>query len=80
MCGICGILDFDARDGELAGRLGAMIDTLRHRGPDAQGRRSDRCCALGHARLSIIDLADGAQPMCNEDGTVWIRAPGNWVA
>lgn len=76
MCGICGILDFDAPDGELPGRLGAMIDTLRHRGPDAQGRWATRCCALGHARLSIIDLADGAQPMCNEDGSVWITYNG----
>ncbi len=76
MCGICGILDFDAREGELAGRLGAMIDTLRHRGPDARGQRADRVCALGHTRLSIIDLSDGAQPMSNEDGTVWITYNG----
>jgi asparagine synthase (glutamine-hydrolysing) len=56
-----------------------MSDTLVHRGPDAYGSQylpEDRV-ALGHRRLSIIDLsAAGRQPMSNEDGTVWITYNG----
>ena len=56
-----------------------MTDTLRHRGPDDAGtcvRREERV-ALGHRRLSIIDLSSaGHQPMANEDGTVWITYNG----
>jgi len=49
-----------------------MVQTLRHRGPDAHGIRSWPEAALLHTRLSIIDLSPtGAQPMANEDGTVW---------
>jgi asparagine synthase (glutamine-hydrolysing) len=63
--------------------LQRMTDCLRHRGPDADGTYFDELrlqspreampgIALGHRRLSIIDLATGGQPMCNEDGSVWI--------
>ena len=56
-----------------------MRDTLAHRGPDDAGLyiAPDRALGLGHRRLSIIDLtAAGHQPMCNEDGTVWITFNG----
>ena len=49
-----------------------MLDTIRHRGPDDEGIYSTGPVGLGHARLSIIDLATGHQPLCNEDGTIWI--------
>lgn len=49
-----------------------MLDTIRHRGPDDEGTYSARHVALGHTRLSIIDLKSGHQPLSNEDGTVWI--------
>jgi asparagine synthase (glutamine-hydrolysing) len=52
-----------------------MIQTLRNRGPDGWGEHyvDDHGLALGHTRLSIIDLSDaGRQPMCNEDGSVWL--------
>jgi asparagine synthase (glutamine-hydrolysing) len=79
MCGIAGILAFNdalALDQQTVGR---MTDALRHRGPDDAGTyvcREHRV-ALGHRRLSIIDLSSaGHQPMANEDGTVWITYNG----
>ena len=70
MCGIVGI--FAARSlapGETQTRITAMTRTLRHRGPDATGDFLDQHIALGHCRLSIIDLSDaGRQPMHSEDG------------
>ena len=49
-----------------------VVQALHHRGPDAQGIRSWPEATLVHTRLSIIDLSPtGAQPMANEDGTVW---------
>jgi asparagine synthase (glutamine-hydrolysing) len=50
-----------------------MVAALRHRGPDDSGFRLGDVCALGHARLSIIDLSPaGRQPLSNEDGSVWL--------
>ena len=71
MCGIAGTLNLD---GAPATRdaTDAMIRALAHRGPDAQGIHLDGPCALGHVRLSIVDLAGGGQPMANEDGSIWV--------
>src|SRR5436309_1684796 len=72
MCGICGKLYFDADrkvDPQLIDQMMALIS---HRGPDGQGKHMAGPVALGHTRLAIIDLNRGAQPMCNEDATVWI--------
>lgn len=66
MCGISGFLDPSGAIHQSEHVLQAMTDSLVHRGPDAQGHwhDSDQRIALGHRRLSIIDLsADGAQPM-----------------
>src|ERR1700729_2898380 len=72
MCGICGKLKFD-RDARVSDPLvRIMLDTIRHRGPDDQGVYISRQVGLGHARLSIIDLNGGHQPLSNEDGTIWI--------
>jgi asparagine synthase (glutamine-hydrolysing) len=49
-----------------------MLYLLRHRGPDEFGIYRDASIGLAHARLSIIDLSTGQQPMCNEDGSLWI--------
>src|ERR1051325_11592324 len=72
MCGIAGILDFreDAFVDELEVRQ--MLATIRHRGPDQFGIYLDGQVALGSARLSIIDLDGGQQPISNEDGSLWI--------
>lgn len=49
-----------------------MISAIRHRGPDETGIYVDSHIGLGHARLSIIGLEGGGQPICNEDGSLWI--------
>lgn len=49
---------------------------LHHRGPDADGYHIKGPVGLGHTRLSIIDLSGGHQPMCNEDGSLWITFNG----
>jgi asparagine synthase (glutamine-hydrolysing) len=53
-----------------------MAACLEHRGPDGYGLRVDGPLGLAHARLSIIDLAGGLQPMANEDGAVWVSYNG----
>ena len=74
MCGICGIVSYDGPP-DLA-LLRRMMGRLGHRGPDGNGYYRDRRAALGHTRLAIIDTAGGAQPLCNEDGTVWVTFNG----
>jgi asparagine synthase (glutamine-hydrolysing) len=77
MCGICGHLDAQAVAPDAAARVRAMMNALAHRGPDWAGFVTDGPVALGHRRLSIIDLRPEAhQPMHNEDGTVALVANG----
>lgn len=78
MCGICGILQLDpSPDPPTEGLIDRMTATLIHRGPDDHGTWQDNRIALGHRRLSIIDLSRaGRQPMSNEDGTVHITYNG----
>jgi len=76
MCGIAGYFNLKNEslpDRELVGR---MINIIRHRGPDEFGAYLDNRCVLAQARLSIIDLETGSQPLSNEDGTVWITFNG----
>jgi asparagine synthase (glutamine-hydrolysing) len=49
-----------------------MADTIAYRGPDAEGFYVSNGIGLGHRRLSIIDLSGGAQPMSNQDGSIWV--------
>ncbi|HBH79005.1 MAG TPA: asparagine synthetase B, partial [Nitrospira sp.] len=62
MCGIAGILQIDDRPVNRE-RLGQMIGAIRYRGPDDAGIYSHGPVGLAHARLSIIDLIGGHQPM-----------------
>jgi asparagine synthase (glutamine-hydrolysing) len=71
MCGIAGLVNWSNEPVDVS-VLELMIDIIRHRGPDASGVHLDGSVGLAHARLSIIDLDAGHQPMANEDGTVWI--------
>ncbi|MCO5172409.1 MAG: asparagine synthase (glutamine-hydrolyzing) [Planctomycetes bacterium] len=72
MCGIAGLLHFDPSRPVDRAVLDAMTDVLAHRGPDGRGTHVDGALGLGHRRLAVIDLsADAAQPMPNEDGSVW---------
>ncbi|HVK18922.1 MAG TPA: asparagine synthase (glutamine-hydrolyzing) [Fimbriiglobus sp.] len=76
---MCGIAGYHGRmPGGVSPRavLGRMVASIRHRGPDEQGYHIDEGVGLGHARLSIIDLSGGQQPLCNEDGTVWVTFNG----
>ena len=72
MCGIVGI--FDTRGSrEIAHELAArMNESQHHRGPDEVGLHLEPGVALGHRRLSIIDVSTGQQPLYNEDGSVVI--------
>ena len=72
MCGIAGY--FFHRPQLDALRL--MIAQLQHRGPDGYGYYYDSQAGMAHARLSIIDLEGGAQPIHNEDKTVWVTYNG----
>ncbi len=70
MCGIAGVVNLNtAVPMEL---LEDMIAAVRHRGPDGFGFYNDGNAGLAHARLSIIDLEGGWQPMHNEDKNQWI--------
>lgn len=73
MCGIAGVLHL--REGARAPEralLARMARALRHRGPDAFGYYRDARIGLVHARLSIVDIAAGQQPLCNEDASLWV--------
>lgn len=75
MCGITGILNFDSRPVNER-ELRRMTDRIAHRGPDGAGYHFFGHAALGHRRLAIIDLAGGAQPLPNENGTIWVSFNG----
>ena len=62
MCGICGKFGFEQDASVSRSLIAGMLDTIRHRGPDDQGIYLAPGLGLGHARLSIIDLASGHQP------------------
>jgi asparagine synthase (glutamine-hydrolysing) len=73
MCGIAGIIHTSDRHAPPSAELlRAMIGTIRHRGPDEFGIYRDHHAGLVNARLSIIDVLGGQQPMSNEDGSFWI--------
>ncbi|WP_447949314.1 asparagine synthase (glutamine-hydrolyzing) [Microbacterium aurum] len=74
MCGICGVKRVSGPP--RLETLELMIGALRHRGPDGAGCYRDANVGLGHARLSIVDIAGGAQPLSNEDGQVWVTFNG----
>jgi asparagine synthase (glutamine-hydrolysing) len=77
MCGIAGIISLrDGLEPPRLEQLADMVAALQHRGPEEAGIYRDRRAGLGHARLSIIDLSTGQQPLSNEDGSLWITFNG----
>lgn len=70
MCGIVGFTTPGQDPATAKQIVQGMADLIRHRGPDGEGCYADGTAALGHRRLSVIDLAGGGQPMLNEDGTL----------
>lgn len=75
MCGIAGIARADGR-GVTIEPLARMAAAIRHRGPDGYGFLTGPHVGFAHVRLSIVDLAGGAQPMTNEDGNVVVTYNG----
>jgi len=80
MCGIAGFVLIDPKPAPDAGRvrewIGSMTETMAHRGPDGQGVWCEGPVALGHRRLSIIDLSTGAQPMGDVAGQAMVTFNG----
>jgi asparagine synthase (glutamine-hydrolysing) len=72
MCGICGVYNAESGEAVSPQLIERMINMIAHRGPDDSGSYFDGPVGLGFARLSIIDLSGGHQPMCNETGDVWL--------
>lgn len=72
MCGIAGRALMARDQAPDRAVLERMISTLHHRGPDGYGYHFEPGVGLAHARLSIIDLATGDQPITNEDRTIWV--------
>ena len=81
MCGIAGVIWMPDGQPVAHDLFDRMTDSLTHRGPDGRGIHREEFSdgsgiALGHRRLSIIDLAGGSQPMSNEDQSVWVSFNG----
>jgi len=72
MCGIAGYINFEKSNTASKDVLKQMTDVIEHRGPDGEGFYLKDNVALGHRRLSIIDLCTGDQPMFNDDKSVAI--------
>jgi asparagine synthase (glutamine-hydrolysing) len=72
MCGICGKVSVEGIQRSDLQVIRNMMETIKYRGPDDEGIYSSDSVALGHRRLSIIDLNTGKQPISNEDGTIWV--------
>lgn len=72
MCGICGVYSTGGNKSLDESQVNAMLGMIPHRGPDASGLYLEDEVILGHARLAIIDLSGGGQPMANADDRYWI--------
>lgn len=70
MCGIAGYINFDNNKPAELSVIKSMTDSLFHRGPDEEGIYLNKNLALGHRRLSIIDLVDGKQPMRDDTNNI----------
>jgi asparagine synthase (glutamine-hydrolysing) len=79
MCGIAGIIDLSGEGRPApAGAIQAMCEALYHRGPDEDGFLERPGLAFGSRRLSIVGLADGRQPIHNEDGSISVVFNGEF--
>ncbi len=74
MCGIAGVVSDRSLAPDDRDVVVRMLEQLAHRGPDGRGLRTLRTAVLGHTRLAIIDPEEGAQPIGNEDGSIWVVA------
>ena len=76
MCGIAGVVDLAGQRDVEPEMFRSMADAILHRGPDEDGYLERPGLALASRRLSIVGLADGRQPIPNEDGSVWVAFNG----
>jgi len=76
MCGTAGAIDLTGNRRFPRERILAMTGALAHRGPDDEQVHLEPGLALGVRRLSVIDVAGGRQPLCNEDGQIWVAYEG----
>jgi asparagine synthase (glutamine-hydrolysing) len=76
MCGIAGAFDLTGHRQFPEERLLRMTGALAHRGPNDEHLYREPGIALGVRRLSVIDVANGRQPLCNESGDVWVAYEG----
>ena len=76
MCGFAGYITDEGNGGLYRLDLKAMMDSIKHRGPDDEGMHVDDMAGLGFRRLSIIGIENGKQPMYNEDGTIVVTFNG----
>lgn len=76
MCGIAGIYDLRGDNRIQRETIIRMIEKIKHRGPDGTNTYMDCNIALGFARLGLIDLDNGMQPIANEDGTIILICNG----
>jgi asparagine synthase (glutamine-hydrolysing) len=77
MCGICGLISLDGERPISETLVRQMTAVLTHRGPDDEGYLNEPGIGLGFRRLATLDLSPlGNQPMCNEDGSVWVDYNG----
>ena len=74
---MCGFVGFTNKINDASVVLGRMMDRIKHRGPDSDGKYVDEQIAMGFRRLSLIDLSEtGSQPIFNEDKSVVITFNG----
>lgn len=76
MCGIAGVYSMRGNDAPTPAELAAMVGPLHHRGPEATGAALDDRCGLAMARLSLVDLAGGMQPLRLPDDSGWLVTNG----
>ena len=74
MCGIAGYIELNSLAKEEV--IESMTNAIAHRGPDGFGHKLFENVAIGHRRLSIIDLVSGHQPMCDVTAKLWITYNG----
>src|SRR2546423_12833881 len=78
MCGIAGVIDLVQRRPVPPDLIRAMAEAIVHRGPDEDGFLEQPGLALASRRLSIVGLADGRQPISNEDRSVSVVFNGEF--
>lgn len=76
MCGIVGFSNLHVSDEKAKETIKIMLDQVRHRGPDEEGYAKMKNTFFGHARLKVIDLETGKQPIVNEDNSVMVMCNG----